>query len=56
MWRGREAWGGHAGSREGVGGMEEKPEAPERGRRRRADEGSGLCPRVYGASFGSHGR
>lgn len=34
--------------------MEGKPEAPVRGGSVRADEGSGLCPRVHGA--GSHGR
>lgn len=32
-------------------GMEGKPEAPERGRSGRADEGSGLCPQVYGAGL-----
>lgn len=36
---------------ERAGGMEGKPEALERGRSWRADEGSGLCPRVYGASL-----
>ena len=30
------------------GGMQGKTEAPERGRSGRADEGSGLCPWVYG--------
>lgn len=36
---------------EKAGVLEGKPEAPERGRSGRADEGSGLCPRVYGAGL-----
>lgn len=31
--------------------MEGKPEAPVRGGSVRVDEGSGLCPRVYGADL-----
>lgn len=44
---------GVAGSREGGrdGWMEGKPEAPVRGGSVRVDEGSGLCPRVYGAGL-----
>lgn len=37
------------------GGIEGKPEAPERGRSGRSDEGSGLCPRVYGAGLDLRG-
>lgn len=35
--------------------MEGKPEAPERGRSGRADEGSGLCPGVCGAGLDPFG-
>lgn len=54
MWGKREAcWG--CWKQRGGGRDEGKLEALERGRSGRADEGSGLCPRIYGAGLNPMG-